>query len=216
MRKKTMKYILTILTGLVITTSCTNGTGQEGKRELLPNPEKYVHDGYSEQPDSLKPKFEPDTTIGPISLINSENVDTYLGENVMERLVDKGLPNSSVISSDSKQRLTFYFHPGRVKKEFSEYKVSYVQQKDRNEFVTDNKEFVTESGIKLDMTMGEFRSIKGEPDSITKGETTIFHYKIEDFKNSEFLKKYNMPIYYADYNFSNGYLIEFKFGFEYP
>ncbi len=214
--KKTMKHILTILLGLAFLTSCNNGTGQEGKRELLPNPEKYVHDGYMEQPDSLKPEFKPDTLIGQISLVNSKNVQSYLGENVMDRLVNNGLPNSSIISKDSKQRLTFYFHPGGVKNEFSEFKINYVDQKGRGEFVARDKEFVTESGIKLGMTMGEFRTIKGEPDSLTNDETSTFYYRIDDFQNSEFLRSYNMPIYYAEYKFENGYLTEFRFGFEYP
>jgi hypothetical protein len=216
MRKKTMKHILTILIGSAIIISCNNGTGQEGKRELAPNPEKYVHDGYAEQHDSLKPEFKPDTLIRQISLVSSKNVQSYLGENVMDRLVDNGLPNSSVISNDSKQRMTFYFHPGGVKNEFSEFRVNYVDQKGRDEFVNDEREFVTESGIKLGMTMGEFRAIKGEPDSMTNDETSTFHYRIDDFENSEFLRSYNMPIYYADYEFKNGYLTEFRFGFEYP
>lgn len=211
-----MKYLLIILTGLVLTWSCINGTGQEGNRELVPNPEKYVHDGYSAQPDSLKPKFKPDTTVGQISLISSVNVDSYLGENVMERLVEEDLPSSSVISTDSKQRLTFYFHPGGLAKEFSEFKVNYVERKTRNEFIATDKAFFTESGIALGMTMGDLRSIKGEPDSVTNEEATTFHYRIEDFKNSDFLKRYNMPIYYGEYQFENGYLIEFRFGFEYP
>lgn len=211
-----MKHILTILLGLALLTSCNNSVGQEGKRELVPNPEKYVHDGYTEQPNSIKPEFKPDTLIGKISLVSSKNVQSYLGENVMDRLEDKGLPNSSVNSKDSKQRLTFYFHPGGVKNEFSEFRVNYVDQKGRDEFVTDEKEFVTESGIKLGMTMGEVRAIKGEPDSMTNDETSTFHYRIDDFKNSEFLRIYNMPIYYADYKFKNGYLTEFSFGFEYP
>ena len=211
-----MNYIFTILIGLVLVTSCTNRTKQGGKRELVPNPEKYVHDGYFEQPDTLKPKFKPDTVIGQISLINSENVDTYLGENVMEKLADEVIPSSNVISRDSKQQLTFYFHPGGVKKEFSAFEVSYLTRKDRNARMIKEKEFITENGIKLGMTMGEFRSIKGEPDTITNGKTTIFHYQIDDFENSEFLKKYNMPIYYADYKFKNGYLNEFRFGFQYP
>ncbi len=175
-----------------------------------------MHDGYFEQPDTLKPKFKPDTSIGQISLINSENVDTYLGQNVMEKLADEVIPSSNVISRDSKQQLTFYFYPGGVKKEFSAFEVSYLTRKDRNARVIKEKEFITESGIKLGMTMGEFRSIKGEPDTITNGKTTIFHYQIDDFENSEFLKKHNMPIYYADYKFKNGYLNEFRFGFQYP
>lgn len=216
MREKTMKHILKIISGILLITSCSNGTGQQSQRELVPNPEKYVHDGYLEQSDSLKLKFEPDTTIGQISLVNSKNVDSYLGKNVMDRLVDEGLPGSSVISSDSKQRLTFYFHPGSVTKEFSEFQVTYVNQKSRNEVVTKDKEFKTESGITLGMTMGDLRSIKSEPDSITNKERTVFHYRIDDFKNSEFLQKYNMLIYYADYEFKNGYLTEFRLGFEYP
>lgn len=211
-----MKHILIILVILLFATTCRNRTGQEEKKELVPNPGKYIIDGDSKQPDSLKFKFMPDTTIGKVSLINSKKVDAYIGNNVMERLVEKGLLSSSVISSDSIQRLTFYFHPGSVKKEFSEFKVSYVDQKGRDDLVTDEKEFVTESGIRLGMTMKEFRSIKGEPDSLRNGETTILQYRIDDLKNSTFLERYNMPVYYADFEFKNGYLIEFKFGFEYP
>lgn len=211
-----MKHILTILLGLALLTSCNNRTEQEGKKDFSPIPEKYVHDGYAEQPDSIKPEFKPDTLIGQISLLSSKNVQSYLGENVMDRLVDNGLPNSSVISKDSKQSLKFYFHPGSVKNEFSEFRVNYVDQKGKDEFVTDEIEFVTESGIKLGITMEEFKAIKGEPDSLTNDETSTFHYRIDALKNSEFLRLYNMPIYYADYKFKNGYLTEFRFGFEYP
>lgn len=211
-----MKQILIILIAHILLINCNSGRGQEGKRELDLNPEMIVHIGYAEQPDSIRPKFKPDTLIGKISLLNFKNVQSYLGENVMDRLVDNGLPNSSVISKDSKQRLTFYFHPGSVKNEFSEFKVNYVDQKVRNEFVNEELEFVTESGIKLGMNAGELKTIKGEPDSITNNETITFHYRIKDYQNSEFLKIYNMPIYYADYKFKNDYLIEFRFGFEYP
>jgi hypothetical protein len=216
MQKQALKPVLAIMIGILLTTSCTNRTGQEGKRALVPDPETYAHDGYSEQQDSVKPKFIPDTAIGRISLVSSRNVDNFLGENVMDKLVDKGLPASTVISEDLTQRLTYYFHPGGVKKEFSEFQVSYAGPTDRNEFVTDEKEFVTESGIKLGMTMGALRSMKGEPDSISAGEITVLHYRMDDLENSVFLQRYNMPVYYADYEFKDGFLNEFQFGFEYP
>ena len=212
-----MKQIIIITFSLTLfLLSCNNSTQNQGQRDIVPNPEKYVHDGYLELPDSLQPKFKPDTLIGEISINNSDNVNKYLGNDVMEKLIFKGLPNSSVTSIDSKQRLTFYFHPGNTFKEFSEFKVNYNENINRKEGVTDDKEFKTESGIKLGMTSGEVRSIKGEPKTITENGTTKFHYKIDDFQNSEFLKNYNMPVYYADYVFNNGYLIEFSFGFEYP
>ncbi len=218
MQKKTMKQIFTVIIGILILTNCSNGTNEakQGHRELVPNPEKYEHDGYSELQDTLKPSFKPDTTVGEIRLINSINIDEYLGENVMDRLVDEPFYNCSVISTDKNQRLTVYFHPGGVRKEFSEFKVDYVDNSSKNAFVTKDNEFITESKIKLGITIGDLKAIKGEPDKISKNETTKFHYRVDDFENSEFLKKYNYPSYYADYEFENGYLIEFRFGFEYP
>ena len=44
----------------------------------------------------------------------------------------------------------------------------------------------------------------------------IIKYLYGDYKNSEFLKFYNMPSYYGEYKFLNGKLIDFQFGFNYP
>jgi len=197
-----------------ITLSCTSQPSHKGKRELVPHPEKYEHDGYSEFANSIN--FVPDTSIAIISLNNSNNVNSYLGIDVMDNLVEKTLPYSSIISSNSKQRLTFYFHYGGSKNEFSEFKVSYVQMIKRNENKVVHKEFVTESGIKLGISIGELLSLKGEPKEITINGTSTYHYEINDYNNSKFLKHYKMPIYYANFTFENSYLIEFEFGFEYP
>lgn len=211
-----MKNIIIIIFSLTILISCNHQKRADGKRELVPYPEKFVHDGYIEMPDSLKPKFIPDTLIGKISLINPNNVNEYLGENVMDRLIDNGLPNSFVLSKNLKQRLTFYFHPGNGINDFSEFKISYNTVISKEKIKITENEFETESGIKLGISIGDLRSIKGEPNNITKNEMVIYHYKIDDYENSEFLKKYNMPSYYADYEFKNGYLVEFRFGFNYP
>lgn len=81
----------------------------------------------------------------------------------------------------------------------------------------EKKEFQTESGIRLGISVRQLRDIKGEPDSIAmKNKTTIFYCRISHAQASDFLIKYNMPMYYADYKFESGLLTEFKFGFEYP
>ena len=217
-RKNAMKHIFTIIIGILILTICSNGTSQKklGQRELVPNIERYEYDQYSEIQDAWKTKFKPDTTVGEIRLLNSINIDKYLGEDVMYRLVDKPSYNCSVYSLDKKQRLTVYFHPGGMEKEFSEFKVDYVKNPSKNNFVTTDKEFITESKVKLGITTGDLKAIKGEPDSISKNETIKFYYRIDDYENSDFLKKYNYPSYYSEYEFENGYLIEYRFGFEYP
>ncbi|HCS20254.1 MAG TPA: hypothetical protein DIW47_06780 [Bacteroidetes bacterium] len=211
-----MNCILKISSGFLILFSCSNGSGRIENSERVPYPEKFIHDGYLALADSIKPKFIPDTSIGQISLNNTKNVRKYLGEDAMKRLIDNGLPNSFVLSSDSKQRLTFYFHPGNVKNCFSEFQVNYTKQPDRKARLCTDTVFVTESGIKLGMSMGEIRSIKGEPDSVSNGKMTVLYYQIIDQKNSLFLQRYRYPCYYANFTFKNGFLIEYKFGFEYP
>lgn len=213
-----MRQTSLIILVFFIYVACSHENNKPAKRELIPDPEKYAHDVYLTLPDSLKPTFTPDTSIGPISLLNFQHIDSYLGENAMERLTDQGegFSSASIVSVDSKQRLTFYFHPGSMNKEFSEFQVGFVDQKGKNEFKAEENEFQTEHGIKLGMSMGQLKSIKGEPDSLSQAKKSVLHYRISDLKNSEFLKKYNMPVYYADYEFQNGYLMGFKFGFQYP
>lgn len=215
-----MKLCLTSILIIIIFASCStdSGRGNSNDRELIPYPEKYEHDGYSNLPDSLKPRFRPDTAIGQISLMSSKNVDTYLGTDIMDKLVDAGLPKATILTKDKKQKLTIIFHPGSTYKEFSEFKIEYNNSglTDNATIIKDDK-FQTENGIHLGISVGDLKSIKGKPDTVlTDGEKIKLHYQIDDLKNSTFLKKYNMPLYYADYLFKKGYLSEFSFGFEYP
>lgn len=41
-------------------------------------------------------------------------------------------------------------------------------------------------------------------------------YLLDDYAHSTFLQRYNMPLYYATFDFDQGYLVGFQFGFEYP
>ena len=207
------QFIMSLVGILCITTSCKYEPKE--REESITIPKKLEH--HLSKMDSLKKKFKPDTTIAGIVLLNSENVDSILGNNVMERLVDKGLPNISVVSKDSEQLLTIYFHPRNGAKEFSEFHVAHAVGTEEKELAMKENEFKTESGIKLGMATERLKAIKGEPHSITNMDNvTVLHYRVDDFETSKFLKRYNMPVYYADYEFSNGHLRAFKFGFEYP
>ena len=76
----------------------------------------------------------------------------------------------------------------------------------------------TESGIKIGISKKELLAIKGD-DFTNKqvGNQEVLSYKIDDFSSSSFLKKYNMPVYFAEYWFTNDdRLVKYKFGFEYP
>ncbi len=201
-----MKYFLTIVLGTLIFISCSE------------KPSKKSDDKSANS--KVVSSSKPDIAVGKISLLSSKNIDEYLGKNSMDRLTkveeSKDIPNLSVLSSDKSQKLTVYFHPGGKAKEFSEFKVNYNTQSDKYTKPISENEFETESKIKLGISIDDLKTIKGEPKNTYVGEITTLLYKIDDYKNSKFLKKYNYPSYYAQYKFKDKKLIEFKFGFELP
>jgi|GEM_PF-6259793 len=207
-----MKQLLIIL-GLLILCACNNKASETLSRELVPNPEKYEHDFYN---DSIE--FSPDVSIGEFKLLDTINIEKYLGENPTSRLIrlHGELPKFQILSSDKNQTLSLYFHPGSFVNEFAEFGIKKGNQTNMDSKKYIDSKFVTESGIQLGITVGDLKSIKGEPTEIETEKTTIFKYLIDNSNESDFLKKYNYPSYKAEYEFENGYLISFKFGFEYP
>ncbi|MCX6256398.1 MAG: hypothetical protein NTW49_00620 [Bacteroidia bacterium] len=189
------------------------------------NFEKYFsgheNNNYFQYQNNHTSKFLPDTTIGKISLCNKNNIDSYLGSDIMDRLTevgqfDEGLPHATFLSKDKKQRLMVIFHPGGYIKEFSEFQVAYNKKSDTVEKIIEDKVFMTESDIKLGISITQLKILKGKPDSISYDKSTTLFYQINDFDNSKFLQKYDYPGYYARYKFINNKLVYFKFGFEYP
>jgi hypothetical protein len=210
---KIIKILNLILISLLVC-SCNNNTQNNKRAELNPNPQKYEHDNY-------KPKeitFIPDSSIIGICLHSDSLVSSVLGDNYKMSLdANADIPNLIVINRKTNQLITFYKHPGGVIGEFAEFEVTGFEDYGIQESIEINDmEFQTESGIKLNMTIGALKSIKGEPDTTLINKTTTLSYRLDDIDKSSFLKRYNMPIYYADYEFKDGYLIRFKFGFDYP
>ncbi|MBN2362692.1 hypothetical protein JXL83_01010 [candidate division WOR-3 bacterium] len=205
--------ILLILLILLFDSSCKENPHN---REMIPYPEKYEHDGYSQLPDSLKPVFIPDTSIGGISLMNSENISEYLGDDVLDKLNQNALFSVEVLSNDRNQRMKVYFHTTADRADISGFEIKYNDGSGRELQTSRESEFKTENGIKLGISIGDLRAIKGEPDSVVFDETSIYLYKIDESNGSGFLERYNVPQYNAVYEFDNGYLIRFRFGFENP
>jgi hypothetical protein len=72
---------------------------------------------------------------------------------------------------------------------------------------------VTESNIKLGITLQDLLSSNGKPKSVTNREgLKIVRYVIKDVNNA-LLKKVNMPEYRAEYFFKKGILVKFVYGF---
>ncbi|NLR95042.1 hypothetical protein [Flammeovirga agarivorans] len=180
--------------------------------ELVPHPEKYEIDSYL--PKGIV--FIPDTTISGISLFSINSFKNTLDRHKINPNIDGNIKDSVFTFSniDGGQILKLYRYQGQAKNQFSEFEIS-----DDNSIInevtlkTNNNEFITENGIKLKMTIGQIKAIKGEPEILNIDESkTKFTYILDDSINNEFLKNHDIPLYYSEYSFTNGYLTKFKFG----
>ncbi|MEI6695673.1 MAG: hypothetical protein WCO13_06370 [Bacteroidota bacterium] len=159
----------------------------------------------------------PDTSVFGIKLNDSQSKIKQIGDQFELRNDNEDLPYEKFCSLDKQQTLTLFFHPGGSKNEFSEFQVSYYSKKDAAAVVK-TAVFKTEKGIELGLSIQKLIAVLGNCFKTVKTNknTEIIKYQIDDYKHSDFLKRYNMPVYYAEYEFKNDKLIRFRFGFEYP
>lgn len=157
-----------------------------------------------------------DTVVAGIRIEDGESTLRVIGGDPL--LNDDALPNASFLSQDKKQTLTIYFHPGDSKDDFSEFEVRYTS-KFRNKNVLTPDVFRTNSGIELGMSEKDITTKIGDCYKAKKNThgNKVVRYEITNNKHDEeFLTRYNMPEYYAEYEFKNDKLVKFRFGFEYP
>lgn len=168
--------------------------------------------------------FEPDIKIGDASLLNSNHIESYFGDESMHHLTPMGEEGNeyaqvTLISRDKKEKITLISHPGSTDYEFAVFKVEKNEEDtDGAYFESKVGKFVTESGIRLGMTEKELTSEKGKPSvNANKGENIkVYNYCIVEIYESEFLTENKMSGYFANYTFENGLLVAFEFGFINP
>jgi hypothetical protein len=161
-------------------------------------------------------RFEPDSTINNVlTLNNSESSIQFYPDVSSEKLIER-LRESPVLGFNSKNKeyLLLFQYEGGVKNEFSCFEIGYVSDLDKNSTIsTDYKNFETESGLKLGLSREELIKIKGE--SYTEEGDKII-YQVDDYQNSSFLKRYNMPAYFLECTLKDDKIIKIKYGFDYP
>lgn len=140
------------------------------------------------------------------------------------------------LNRNKTQLLTCTIHPGDYLYSLSEFKVE-MNIKDRNINIDDFKtkitvleeilNFKTGKGIELGIDSTEILKLLGKPEQMSnKDDIGILFYEIknpllfpgENIKDDyrEFFHFYRTHMYYGEYKFRNGKLIEFAFGFPYP
>jgi hypothetical protein len=168
--------------------------------------------------------FRADTVVNKISLGSAASVIGKLKSDtskIKTSFIDlkeaQGLPHLNLINKSGNQKLTLLFHPGNGKWAFSEFKVEYITGLQQDKSIrTEDREFVTGSGIKLGTKKGYLISVIGRPTN-TRVENgyEIIEYRTTD-RNSRILRRYNSPDYFAIYKLKDGRVAAFHFGFSNP
>ena len=161
-------------------------------------------------------KFIPDSTINNVLILNNRESSKKFYPKISSENLINFLRESPVLGFSDKTRkeyLLLYQYEGGVKDEFSCFEIGYISDLQKEITKTGYSSFKTESGLKLGMSFEELIKIKGK--DYTKKENNII-YQINDYSNSIFLRKYNMPSYFLECTMKDDKIIKIKLGFDYP
>lgn len=173
----------------------------------------------------LGQEFKPDSSINNnIGIMNSLSIIERFGYDIKFKSKNDNLsfPMVQIYNSDTTEKLTLIRHFGSSKYEVSkiilEKKSTRMIEANYDCIILKDSIFITSNNICLNMKVDCFLKIfKGQ--KLTKklnDKYILYIYKLDDFDSNCFLKRYNMPIYIAEYEFINNNLTKISFGFEYP
>lgn len=158
--------------------------------------------------------FIPDTSINQIELLDAASFQRHLPNEM--NYSNEVVRHVALLNHNGYQVCSLSFLPGSSLDEVGAFDVWYRDKTNDTGVVVLVHEFVTESGIHLGITSNELKMIKGRPDSVDTKQGLTFYYFIDGLGTSSFLKRYNMPTYYARYAFTQDKLTRFSFGFVNP
>ncbi|MFN8258599.1 MAG: hypothetical protein U0W24_23115 [Bacteroidales bacterium] len=164
--------------------------------------------------------FKPDTSINNNLFLNSPTSTIKILGDIMP-FIDNGadFPDAYFSNKSGMEYLRIVIYPGSFKNSLDLFEVGYSSSLSniKTKIATEILSFETESHIRLGMKRKELIKIKGDKyTEVDEKNVKIIKYILDDFDNSEFLKRYNMPVYIFQYFFDKDNLIKFSFGFEYP
>jgi hypothetical protein len=165
--------------------------------------------------DTIANTFVPDSSINEKFLLNNERSlqEFYPNINTL-KLVEfvRENPIIAFCNTSKSEYLFAYQYEGNIQNEFSCFEIGYYNEKIKSYVQSNYKEFTTENGLRLGLSLEEVERIKGK-DYTKQGNKII--YKISD-PNSAFLRNYNMPEYFLEFDLQQNKVVKIKFGFAYP
>ncbi|WP_158963072.1 hypothetical protein [Myroides fluvii] len=134
-------------------------------------------------------------------------------QNVVEKLRES--PVFVFVNQDHTSYLLAYQYEGAMAYAFDCFEIGYTKDlgQTKGEVKVDESFFVLGSGLKLGLSLAELVEIKGSAYDQEENQIT---YRIDDYRQSSFLKRYNMPAYFLTCTLTDHVITKIKFGFEQP
>jgi len=134
------------------------------------------------------------------------------------REVDGSLPFIRYVNAAKTEVLDLVLHPGGQPSEFMEYRVRRFRPADAPvAAIATVDAFRTGRGLHLGLAIDEVIDLLGPPDQRTRsGRSEGLNYRCASAKRCPILHRTNMPLYYGSYFFTDGRLVAFEGGFQYP
>ncbi len=167
-------------------------------------------------------QIKPDTTINnKLLLSNSESLINFYSSEI--KTVDRIRESPVVIftSRNKNEYLIAYQYEGSSKNSFDCFEIGYYKNEksliEIEKYETSETKFETESKICLGADFKKIVEVKGSNyNKLEKENSIVITYRNDDYANSSFLKRYNMPSYYMEFTIERDKVIKIKFGFDYP
>jgi hypothetical protein len=162
------------------------------------------------------PKFNyPDSSINSKIFLENDISDLIPMETkLVERIRESAV--YILCNKSQKEYLLLYQYEGDTKNAFACFEIGYL--KDEKTLYSHNYQplneeyFLTESGLKLGLSIDSLIKIKGKDFHLL--QDSIIRYSLDI--NNEFVKRYNSPGYFIEAKIKNKKIARLKLGFDYP
>lgn len=161
---------------------------------------------------------KPDISIADVRLTDSETAIKAVGAGAKLEESEDDLPHARFVSSNGAQELVLFAHYGAVDDEYAEAEVRVAGPEAIALKDLPIESFKTGRGVELGMSIAQVQALFGtcfkSRQKTEQGQ--FFEYEIENADRDPDLKNFGYPVYYAEYEFTRGKLVRFRFGFAYP
>lgn len=161
---------------------------------------------------------KPDTSVAGIRLMDDASAVAVVGAAPQLSEGEEDLPHASFVSQNGTQMLILFVHPGSVLDEYAEVEVRETgpEALALKDLAVDS--FVSGLGVELGQTPEQVIEKLGTCIKARDrdGDTEIIQYEVRDGLTNPALKAFGYDVYFAEYEFTNGKLTRYRFGFEYP